>query len=169
MKTKPKKGRKSAWIEKIQPRLLEIAAWTRDGYTEKQMCEALGIHTKTLGVYKKSKSILYKALKENKAIADLTVENSLYKRAIGYTYLEKIEKIRTNAIGDIVFKDVNRTQKHIQPDTTAQIFWLKNREQEKWRDRREIYNKNETPTPLKIEIIGEDGKDTKIESDLATD
>jgi hypothetical protein len=28
--------------------------------------------------------------------------------------------------------------KEVQPDTTAQIFWLKNRRPEQWRDKRDV-------------------------------
>ena len=59
---------------------------------------------------------------------DIKVENALLTRALGYTYVEVIEDFGT------VSKRVTKT---VLPDTTAQIFWLKNRRPDKWRDRPE--------------------------------
>ena len=69
-----------------------------------------------------------KALKVGKGEADDNVERSLYSRATGYTYdSEKIFHYQ----GEIIRAPI---QEHVPPDTTAQIFWLKNRRPEEWRD-----------------------------------
>lgn len=132
-----KRGRKSSWETKIEPRLLEIAAWCRDGHTEEQMSKALGISRATLYKFKLEKIELLNALRINKAIADITVENSLYKRANGYTYKETTREARTDKDGNIVSKYAKEVEKEVLPDTTAQLFWLKNRNHQKWRDKRQ--------------------------------
>jgi hypothetical protein len=58
------------------------------------------------------------------------VEASLYRRAIGYTVSE--EKMFYNSKGGYVHKE--ESVKHYPPDTTAAIFWLKNRNPKMWRD-----------------------------------
>ena len=73
------------------------------------------------------------ALKKGKEIADYEVENALFKRAIGYTVKEEIVEIMPN--GDEKIKTI---KKHIPGDVTAQIFWLKNRQRSKWRDKQDI-------------------------------
>jgi len=58
------------------------------------------------------------------------VENALLKRALGYEYEEVKEKFE-----DGVITERTVTKKEVVPDTTAQIFWLKNRKPDKWRDK----------------------------------
>ena len=69
----------------------------------------------------------------------------LLKRALGYEYTEK--KIEIEANGG---KKITQTVKHMAPDTTAQIFWLKNRRPDKWRDRQ--INPDDVPDSVKIEL-----------------
>jgi phage terminase Nu1 subunit (DNA packaging protein) len=89
-----------------------------------------------------------RALKVGKAPADDKVERSLYHRATGYTYLEqqaiKVKQYNEEGkqIEDVKLVEVER---HQPPDTTAMIFWLKNRRKEKWRDKHE-FDHNHTIT-----------------------
>ena len=64
---------------------------------------------------------------------DRQVENALLKRALGYKYDEVTQE---NIKGELVVTKV--VTKEVQPDVTAQIFWLKNRKPEEWRDKKEI-------------------------------
>jgi len=106
-----------------------IAALARRGLDDQQIAHDLRISTKTLYAWKKKYVAVGEALKEGKVIADSQVEKALYRRACGYTYTEK--KV-------IRFPDgSNRseiTEKEVAPDTTAIIFWLKNRAPDTWRD-----------------------------------
>ena len=61
-------------------------------------------------------------------MADERVERSLYRRAVGYTY--DAIKIMQNK-GVVV---THKYKEHVPPDTTAAIFWLKNRRGEAWKD-----------------------------------
>ncbi len=142
-----KRGRKSAWDTKIEPRLLEIAAWCRDGHTDKEICKALQIAISTFSRYKLAKKELKEALKVNKAIADITVENSLFKRANGYEFEEITKEIKTDIEGHVISRQVKQVQKQVAPDTKAIERWLMNRMPDKWRDLKSI------------EITGKDGKD----------
>lgn len=73
-----------------------------------------------------------RAVKEAKDAADAKVERSLYQRAVGYTF--DSEKVFNNR-GEIVRA---KTREHVAPDVTAQIFWLKNRQRERWRDKQDV-------------------------------
>lgn len=130
-----KVGRKSAWDTKIAPRLEEIKGWCRDGCTDEQIAERLRIHIATFYRAKAANSELRDALKETKESVDLAVENSLLKRAMGFEYEEETIEGIVGPNGETIKKTRKIVKKHMAPDTTAQIFWLKNRQPEKWRDK----------------------------------
>lgn len=84
------------------------------------------------------------ALKRGKGPVDYEVENALYKRATGYTVkLKKPIKVKTTkrvtGKGEVTEERIEYAdeEQYIPPDTTAQIFWLKNRRPDKWRDKRD--------------------------------
>lgn len=125
------KGKYTEWLE--PDKLLVIEGWARDGLTDEQIAKNIGINVKTLYIWKNTYNPICNALKKGKEVVDREVENALLKRALGYEYTE----VRTEKeFGDVV-KEVTTT-KQVVPDTTAQIFWLKNRKPEAWRDRQEI-------------------------------
>jgi len=124
---------------KIEPRLDEIKQWCIDGHTDKEMYEALGINADTFYKYKKIKSEFSETLKQTKEIADNQVQDSLWKRANGYDVTEK--KTTYDRDGNVVKSE--ETVKHIPPDPTSCIFWLKNRNPREWRDKQEIEHSGE--------------------------
>ena len=114
--------------------LLQIEGWARDGLTDEQMCQNMGISKDTFYRWKSTYSAFSDALKKGKAPVDIQVENALLKRALGYEYEETVTEIVEEDDGSKK-KHIKKTTRHIPPDTTAQIFWLKNRRPDKWRDR----------------------------------
>lgn len=135
------KGKYEKWLEPESLVLLE--GWARDGLTDEQLAKKMGIGTRTLYEWKEKHPQISQALKKGKEVVDIQVENALLKRALGYKYTE--EKVE---ISEKDGKKVVQTVKHVAPDTTAQIFWLKNRRPEKWRD------KPETPDTKQDETLG---------------
>ena len=125
------KGKYQQWLEPEGLTLLE--GWARDGLTDEQIAGNIGINTSTLYDWKNKFPKISEALKKGKEVVDIQVENALLKRALGYefqeTRVEKSDKDGTKII---------QILKHIPADTTAQIFWLKNRRPDKWRDKPEI-------------------------------
>lgn len=113
----------------LKDKLILIQGMARDGLTQQQIANNLGISIDTLIENKKKYSEFNNALKKGKEIVDFEVENALLKRALGYEYEEETYE------NGILTKKV---KKHVPPDTTAQIFWLKNRQVKKWRDKVEI-------------------------------
>ena len=111
--------------------LLRIAGWARNGLTNEQIADNMGIGLSTLYEWQKRYTEFADALKNSKEVVDLHVENALHKRAIGYTYVECTELLDRET-GKLVL--VKRVTKHMPSDTTAQIFWLKNRKPDDWRD-----------------------------------
>ena len=128
----------SKWPE-VKEKLIQVEAWCRDGLTEEQIAHNLGIGVSTLSKYKVEHVEIVEALKRGKEVIDIQVENSLLKKAMGYSYNEKtFEKIWNDKLNKYITVNTKTVAKEVQPDTTAQIFWLKNRKPAEWRDKQEI-------------------------------
>lgn len=121
------KGKYEYWL--TPEGLLKIEGWARDGLTDEQIAKNMGITAKTLYAWKNKYGEICKSLKRGKEVVDRQVENALLKRALGYTYEEITYE------GGV---ETKRVVKEVVPDTTAQIFWLKNRKREAWADRQNI-------------------------------
>lgn len=136
------KGKYEQWL--TEEGLLQLEAWARNGLTDEQIAANMGITRSTLNEWKKKYSDISDTLKRGKDIVDIQVENALLKRALGYTYIETTQErvddydpytgLKTGS-----HMEVTKTvTKEVQPDTTAQIFWLKNRKPDTWRDKRDV-------------------------------
>ena len=123
----PCKGKYARWLE--PDGLLLLAAWARDGLIDEQIAHNCGISPGTLYDWKKRFPQIAEALKKGKAVVDVQVENALLKRALGYETVEE-----TTEEGPDGTK-IRTTRKRVPPDVTAQIFWLKNRMPDRWRDK----------------------------------
>ncbi len=78
-------------------------------------------------------------LNKEKARADEKVENALLKRALGYEYTEVYhERVLNKETGEYEFVLTKEVTKDVKPDISAQLFWLKNRQPELWRDKKDI-------------------------------
>lgn len=131
---------KSKWDE-IENKLTLIEGWVRNGLTDEQISKNLGISKTTFYKYKDEHIELSELLKKGKEVVDYEVENSLLKRALGYEYEEKTyETVYDKNVDRYVEKLTKRVTKQVAPDTTAQIFWLKNRKPKEWREKQEIEN-----------------------------
>lgn len=139
------KGKYEKWITPEGLTLLE--GWARDGLTDEQIAHNMGVSRKTLAEWKKKYSDIGDTLKKGKEVVDYEVENALLKKALGYKVKE--QKFINGELFEI--------EREIPPDTTAQIFWLKNRRPDKWRDKVENVNVNEDDKELKINIVDAKG------------
>lgn len=150
------------WIK--PDNLTLLTAWARDGLIDKEIAEKMNVSPPTLYKYKKMFPQIVEALRKGKELVDVEVENALYKKALGYNVpVQKAFKVK-----DIVYnengKKISETERieyaeeeiHIPADTTAQIFWLKNRKKQQWRDKVE-YEK--TQGVQKIHIVNDLPKD----------
>lgn len=130
---------KSKYETHVLPRLVEIEGWARDGLTDEQIAKNLGISKVSLYKYMDIHPELFELLKKSKAIVDREVENALLKRALGYEYDEITkEQVMNPDTGEFELKTTKVVTKQVVPDTTAQIFWLKNRKPADWRDKRDV-------------------------------
>ena len=118
------------WLE--EDKLVLLQGWARDGLTNEQIADNIGINVKTLYDWKNKSSEFCNVLKEGREVVDYQVENALLKNAL-------------------------------EGNVTAQIFWLKNRKKNEWREKIEIpTNPNEISKVQELlNKIKEEANDTK--------
>ena len=149
------KGKYQEWLTKEG--LLRLQGWARDGLTDEQIAENIGINVCTLYDWKNKYPNIADALKDGKDVADRQVENALFKSALGYTFDEVTKELKDDEL--VVTKVVH---KEVQPNTTAQIFWLKNRKRAEWRDRVENAITGADGGAVKVETLTESDVDKRI-------
>lgn len=151
-------ARPNKYATHVAPRFGEIADWVRNGATDGEVAVRLGISVDSLYTYKRKFSEFSDILKETKEFVDAEVENALLRRALGYEY-EEVTRER-NLDGNIVVTKV--VTKQVVPDTTAQIFWLKNRRPKQFRDKPEAQGGGEQVTD--VEVIWENASESDDEA-----
>ena len=151
-------GKYGAWI--APEGLLKIQGWARDGLSDKQIAHNIGITQTTLYEWQKRFPELSEALKKGKEVVDREVENALLKRALGYEYDEVTqEPVTDKDTGITEMRVTKRVTKQIVPDVTAQIFWLKNRKPNEFRDKRDVDLSGHVELPVVLhDDIEVDGK-----------
>ncbi len=119
------------------------------GAKDTEMADFFGVAESTFNLWKKEHKEFSESLKRGKLYADANMAQSLYHRGMGYSHPE-----------DKIFNDngvplVVPTIKHYPPDTAAGIFWLKNRQKDKWRDKQEteITGKDGGPFEVNIKVV----------------
>lgn len=120
------------------------------GATDIEIADVLNIDVRTLYRWKNEHAAFCQALKVGKKIADAKVEESLYRRATGYSH---------PAVKIMSYEGQSFTEEyteHHPPDTTACIFWLKNRKPQDWRDRKEVTGADGGPLTVQVVKFGDD-------------
>lgn len=134
----------------------QVEKLCRLGATDKEIADFFGVTEQTVNNWKESHPQFFESLKKGKALSDANVADRLYKRAMGYSH--RAVKI-FNDNGEPMRVDYIE---HYPPDTTACIFWLKNRQPKKWRDKIEQGFTNadgEDINPITIFQIPDNGRD----------
>lgn len=102
------------------------------GATDIEVADFFGVDVRTLYRWKNENPKFCQSLKLGKDEADARVERSLFARATGYEHNE----VDLRVVDKTIVKTPIR--KHYPPDTTAAIFWLKNRRGDEWRDKQDV-------------------------------
>lgn len=110
----------------------EAAQMCAEGATDQELADYFGVDVRTLYRWKNTQAEFRQSLKAAKDAADDRVERSLFERALGYERDEVDIKV---VAGEIVKTPI---RKFYPPDTTAAIFWLKNRKPEQWRETKAV-------------------------------
>lgn len=146
------------WLK--EENLILIEGWARNGLSDKQIAHNMGIAYSTFREWKDKYPVFSATLKKSKEVVDLMVENALFKRAIGYDYDEVTEEYSPKD-----GKKTKKVKKHVAGDTTAQIFWLKNRKPEDWRDKPQNTIKDEYEDDGLIKALSESISDEDMIDD----
>ena len=125
------------------------------GATDAELADFFGVQEKTVNNWKKAHKEFLQSIKRGKDIADADVAERLYMRAMGY--MAKDTKFATH---EGLITDEREHSKEYPPDTTAAIFWLKNRQSAKWRDKQEV--DHGASDSLTILLQSFDGKETGL-------
>ena len=163
-KTGKPNGRPSKYDPKSHP--VVARAMSRLGATQPEIAEALQVALSNMREWMKRYPEFQAAIKEGKALADSHVEDGLYRRALGYEYTETKVVEEANKVGIAIGRDENgkakltpaivvrteTTTKQRAPDVASQIFWLKNRKPDVWRDvqLRELTGKDGEPISVRF-------------------
>jgi hypothetical protein len=130
--TKPtrKVGRPTVYKPEYNQQVIKLCLL---GASDKEIADFFEVSESTLNNWKIEYPEFLESIKKGKVEADANVGSSLYNRAIGFTQkgCEKVFQYQ----GEIVRATVNE---YFPTDTTAAIFWLKNRQPDKWRDKQEV-------------------------------
>ena len=135
---KNKGGRPSLYNKSLCDAVRALARRQDQSLTDEQIAAHLGVGVSTIYDWKKIYPEFSEAIKESKSKADSLVESALYKRAFGFEY-DEVKKVSDE--GGLIKTEI--TKKQVAPDTTAQIFWLKNRRPDLWRDAQRIEHSGE--------------------------
>ena len=135
MTTKPKK-KMGAPSKKDSIPEHQLAVLYRFGATDKQVAEFFGVDESTINNWKLKFPDFFQSLNDWKSQPDEKVERSLYERACGYSHPEsKAQWVTDQDGGRWEYAEMVR---HYPPDPTSMIFWLKNRQPTKWRDKTDV-------------------------------
>ena len=125
---KAKIGRPSSYRAEYAQQAVKLC---RLGATDKDLATFFDVSEQTLNAWKKAHPAFLESLKEGKAVADAEVAEKLFRRATGYEHkaVKIVADAKTGAEHQVEYIE------RYPPDTTAAIFWLKNRRPDLWRDR----------------------------------
>lgn len=129
------------------------------GYTDKQLADFFNVCEQTINTWKIKHPEFLESIKKGKEFADIDVVESLYKRATGFDYEEVELKVADGRTSKKIIK------KKVAPDSTAIIFWLKNRQPKSWRDKQEIDHQSSDGSMSPKQV--KDLTDEELEAELA--
>ncbi|WP_227430415.1 hypothetical protein [Psychrobacter sp. I-STPA6b] len=156
-----KVGRPSKYKEEYNEQAYKLCLL---GATDKELADFFNVDESTINNWKHEYPEFLESIKRGKILADANVSERLYKRACGVTVSrEQAVKIKElvmegdQAVEKEVIQIVRLSQEQ-PPDTTAGIFWLKNRQPEKWRDKPEPQDGENNATPVKVVVEVKDAR-----------
>lgn len=153
--------------------LLRIEGWARDGLSLAQIAHNVGVADSTFRKWRDEHEAISAAIKRGNAPVDLEVENAMLKSALGHKEtVRKAIKVKTEkqkvGEGKIVEEHIEYVDEevYIPPQVVAQIFWLKNRRPDKWKDKVEqtVITEVEDLTPLVEMLNGSENEEDTVET-----
>lgn len=120
------------------------------GATDIEVADFFEVDVRTVYRWKTENDAFCQALKAGKSESDDRVERSLFARATGYEH----DEVDIRVVGGEIVQTPIR--KYYPPDTTACIFWLKNRKTEDWRDK--VEHAGDGGGPIILQLSNADAK-----------
>lgn len=142
MATESKVGRPTAYKEEYAEQARKLCLL---GHTDAEMANFFEVSEQTINAWKHAHPEFLESIKNGKEVADGNVADRLYQRAMGYVAPDIDIRVIENQIVETPL------EKHYPPDTTAAIFWLKNRQKDKWRDKQEVEHTGEVSLIQRIQ------------------
>lgn len=118
---------KDYYVDKVKPKWEMILMWARSGLSDGQIAENCGIAASTFSRFLAEHEELRDLVREGRDDAIIHVENALFKRAVGYSYVEVTKELRDEKM--VVTK---RVRKEMAPDVGAATYWLEQRAPKRW-------------------------------------
>jgi hypothetical protein len=112
------------------------------GAIDREMADIFGVSEQTFNAWKKAHPELLESIKKGKDEADAVVAERLFKRATGYDHPDIVTASKDGKITDVL-----QVTKYYPPDTAAAIFWMKNRQKDKWRDKTDLEHSGKIELP----------------------
>lgn len=141
-KTEVNRGQPTKYDPKYNDQVYKLCLL---GATDKEMADFFEVAESTFHLWKKEHPAFSESIKKGKVMADANVGQRLYERAMGFEHdSEEIKVVSMGKEGSAIERVPIR--KIYPPDTVAAIFWLKNRQGSKWRDKQEIQHSGEIKT-----------------------
>ena len=119
-------GRKTSYRTEYDEQAFKLCLL---GATDKQLADFFGVTEQAINIWKTKYPSFFESLKRGKQQADAEVAKSLYRNALGYEHQE--EQVFVDRMGN---EHIVTVTKRYAPNPTSCIFWLKNRQPERWRD-----------------------------------
>lgn len=122
------------------------------GATDSDLAKFFNVCEATINNWKNDYPEFLESIKRGKYEADANVADRLYQRALGFEHDSEEIKVVDGGIERVPIRKV------YPPDPTSIIFWLKNRQPDKWRDKQEVENKHEGEIVITRRVISQNDK-----------
>ena len=125
------KPKQTKWESTILPNIHAITSYYRAGMTDSEIAKKLRISMSTY-TNAKLRPEMQEIIAITRAETDATVENALYKSAVGYDY-DEVSASETTGLLGVITKQKKITKKKVIPNVNAQRYWLENRQPDTWK------------------------------------
>ena len=142
-------GKYQKWLE--PENLTLIQGWRRDGLSDEQVAKNMGIRRSTLHAWIRTHKAISDAYKAGSEVSTYEIENAMYKAATGH-FVTETEQTETQAPDGTVMVVKKARKRYIPPSVGAQIFILKNRRSDIWKDK--VFHENNSDGMLAQLIDG---------------
>lgn len=124
---------------KYKPRSfpLKVEKLARDGFSDKEIFQQLGISKDTFYTYVKKYPAFSDAIERGRVPVTIKVENAYLSRCIGYEYEEVSRIASVDADGNPLKKEIKKTVKKVLPHVGACKHWLRTKDPSHWKEPKE--------------------------------